>query len=242
MNGQEVLWEKAVSALLQKERLMLAARLLPGVVHNMSGAVQIISMPLELMEMSPKPVSPEDLTPRLESMRQGVDRMLTEMELLAARSSQDRDSQPGLLDLAALAGQQLKFFKCDMFFKHQALIDSQLPAGLGLVEAPYTDVALAFNALVSNALEAMAGQGKGSLRVSAKNIDGRLRLLLSDSGPGPAPKLAQTMFEPFTGDKPGHDGLGLFLARRALEPYGGEVNWLPESPTTWELSLPVVRA
>jgi signal transduction histidine kinase len=240
LNGQEVLWEKAVSALLQKERLMLAARLLPGVVHNMSGAVQIISMPLELMEMSPKPLPPEDLAPRLESMRQGVDRMLTEMELLAARSNQDRDSQPALLDLADLAGQQLEFFKCDMFFKHQTLIDSQLPAGLGLVEAPYTDVALAFNALVTNALEAMAGQGKGSLRVSAKATGGRLRLLLSDSGPGPAPELVQTMFEPFTGDKPDHDGLGLFLARRALEPHGGEVSWLPGSPTTWELSLPAV--
>jgi len=229
-----------VQALLRRERRLLVGRLLPGLVHNLSGAVQTLSLPLELLQAVLSQSSPQQIQDKFKPVQQGLDRLLAELELLSARSRQDRELEPALIDLAALAGEQLVFWRGDMFFKHQAQVQQGLPQGLPLVQAAYADVALAFNALVANALEAMHPAGEGQLTVQAQKEKGRVCLLVSDSGSGPAAELAKSIFEPFVGDKPYQDGLGLFLARQALAPHGGQIQWRRGKPTTFVLSLPAL--
>lgn len=239
VNSSQMLSERVVRALLERERLLLAARLLPGVVHNLSGAVQTLSLPLELLQMTLAQGQDPEWEARMASVQQGLERLLAEVELLSLRGRQDREREPALLELTALADQQLDFWRGDMFFKHQIQLQRDLPAGAPLVKAAYADVALAFNALLANALEAMQAAGRGVLTVRAVQQQGRAGLAVSDSGPGPAAGLGQDIFAPFVGDKSGHDGLGLFLARQALAPYGGELHWRPGALTTFVLSLPL---
>ena len=231
---------RAVEALLARERIILAGRLLPGVVHNISGVAQMLSLPLDLARLALGRGELDNVAAKLENLRQGLDLLGGEVARLAARSQGDRGRAAEPLDLAQLAGRELDFWRGDLFFKHEVAQERDLPLGLGFTRAAYADAALAFNLLVANAVEALREEEKPLLRVEARRAGGSLVLEVGDSGPGPSPAVARSMFQPFVGDKgPEHQGLGLFLAAKALEPWGGAVSWLEGAPlTTFRLSLP----
>ena len=81
--------------------------------------------------------------------------------------------------------------------------------------------------LVSNALEAVEGRGDGA-RVLVRVLGaaaGRVEVRVSDEGVGIAPENRQRIFEPRFTTKAGArgTGLGLHVARRLMNRYGGEV-------------------
>lgn len=229
-----------VDALLQRERIIITARLLPGVVHNLSGAVQMISLPLDLAQLALNRGESDKLEARLSSVRQGLDRLMGEVDLLAARSlvNQRRDAEP--LDLAKLAGEQLDFWKGELFFKHELTLNRELSPDLGWPKASYADAALALNSILANAVDAVRGTEQPWVAVRNFKQDGWFGLEISDSGPGPSAQMAADLFKPFAGDKGGdHAGLGLFLAAEALEPWGGRVAHKQDAPhTTFVIELP----
>jgi signal transduction histidine kinase len=71
--------------------------------------------------------------------------------------------------------------------------------------------------LLKNALDALAGTG-GTILLRAQEGDGkRVALRVSDNGPGVAPALRTTIFEPGVSSKKSGWGVGLSLARRIVE-------------------------
>jgi signal transduction histidine kinase len=54
---------------------------------------------------------------------------------------------------------------------------------------------------------------------------GQVAIDVTDDGPGPAPEVRETLFEPFVTTKPEGLGLGLPLVRRAAQRLGGDVTW-----------------
>jgi signal transduction histidine kinase len=178
-----------LSALLKRERIIFTARFLSGEVHNLSSAIQMISLPLSL---------------------------------------------------ARLAVEQLDFWRGDLFCKHEVTQKRRLNQVGGYVKVPYVDAALALNSLLANAVDALRGSRGGWLEVRDFEEDGRRGLAVSDSGAGPSPEMAAGLLEPFVGDKgEGHDGLGLYLAAKALEPWGGRLSWRAEAAhTTFVMDFP----
>lgn len=228
-------------ALIRRERLALLGRLLRGVVHNISGAMQMLRLPLDLMELRLAQGESRDLGPKLQAMQQGMTRLAEEVDLLSARSVHAVGGEPSLLDLSRLAAEQLAFWRADMFLKHEAQVEQDLPSGGLPVRASYAEVALAFNLLLANALESLRACGAKGLTVRHRQEGGLALLCVADQGPGPRPEMVPLMFYPFTGDKgPDHDGLGLYLARETLASAGGAVSWEPEGEPRFQISLPVV--
>lgn len=240
MSPSPTLSPELVRALIDRERLLLTGRLLPGVVHNLSGGVQTMSLPLDLARLALQRGDAAKLSDKLDTLREGLERLTTEVGLLARRSRVERKLAPEPLNPAELAGGELDFWRGDLFVKHDVSLERELPTDLGLARCAPADTALAFNLLLANAVEAVQGGPSPVIKVRLLALDDGLALEVSDSGPGPGAELAESMFEPFVGDKgEGHDGLGLFLAMEALKPWGAAVAWLPEEPrTTFRISLP----
>ena len=67
-----------------------------------------------------------------------------------------------------------------------------------------------------------AGQG-GRVRVEVSTAGSRVRLDVCDSGPGIPKKDRERVFEMFYTTRPQGTGLGLFLARTAIEKNGGSL-------------------
>ena len=99
--------------------------------------------------------------------------------------------------------------------------------------------------LLHNALEAAsAGQttidGPARIQVSLKLDESETQLSISDSGQGISREMAQSVFEPFSTDKPEGVGLGLAVARQAVESAGGRISWERiNDQTHFQICLPL---
>jgi signal transduction histidine kinase len=63
------------------------------------------------------------------------------------------------------------------------------------------------------------------VKVDVAEADERIRVTISDNGPGIPASVRSTLFDPFvTAGKPNGTGLGLTLARRIAEEHGGSVH------------------
>jgi signal transduction histidine kinase len=80
--------------------------------------------------------------------------------------------------------------------------------------------------LVINAAEATAGQAAPQLVVSARPArGGRLRIEVSDNGPGVPDDLIADIFTPFFSTKSKGSGIGLAMVRQLLARNGGAVRY-----------------
>jgi signal transduction histidine kinase len=95
--------------------------------------------------------------------------------------------------------------------------------------------------LMSNAVEA-AGPG-GQVEITVDQMDeGPCVVDIWDSGPGPDASVAGRMFQPFVTGKADGVGLGLFVARQAVEAHGGKLDWRRErGRTCFRVELPVME-
>ncbi|WP_375195627.1 sensor histidine kinase [Sphingobium sp.] len=84
--------------------------------------------------------------------------------------------------------------------------------------------------LVKNAVEAMATSPARILRLSAVPIeDGRVEVVVADSGTGLDPDMSRTLFTPFTTTKASGMGVGLSISQTIIEGHGGRI-WAQPSP------------
>jgi signal transduction histidine kinase len=91
--------------------------------------------------------------------------------------------------------------------------------------------------LALNAIDA-AGPG-GSVRLKANPQGDSVAIEVCDSGPGPSPEIAESLFEPFTSSKPEGIGIGLAFARQIAEQNGGGLDWTrSDGETCFSLLLP----
>jgi signal transduction histidine kinase len=119
----------------------------------------------------------------------------------------------------------------------------QMPQSPVLVKADPVELEqVAFN-LVRNAIEALQGQpGEGRVDVGLGELAGRVRLDVSDNGPGVPLSLRPNLFTPFATTRAGGMGLGLALSQRLVERAGGEI-LLVDAPrgATFRVMLPHAR-
>lgn len=76
--------------------------------------------------------------------------------------------------------------------------------------------------LVLNASQAI-GEGTGEIAVSAEVEDSRLRIAVSDSGPGFSDEMIETGVRNFVSFREGGTGLGLAIVRRFVRELGGDI-------------------
>ncbi len=78
-------------------------------------------------------------------------------------------------------------------------------------------------ALIEVLVNAYESAPEGLVLVTSKRQSGMLRIEIKDEGAGFGAEMAAVATDPFTSGKPGHTGMGLYVARRALALCGGAV-------------------
>lgn len=103
--------------------------------------------------------------------------------------------------------------------------------------------------LLVNAIEAAVSSGPQPGREPLVCIElkecspGRVVLSISDSGPGPAQDVQQTLFDPFVTGKPDGVGLGLSVAHEIVTAHGGTLSWhRADGMTHFTVELPTQSA
>jgi signal transduction histidine kinase len=105
-------------------------------------------------------------------------------------------------------------------------------------------VQVLLNLLVNaaDAVEMVTPSRPAHIGVGARRVDGGVRVVVEDNGPGFPPEVLSRLFEPFFTTKPRGEGtgLGLFICKSIIESFDGTitVSSRPGQGTTFRISLP----
>jgi len=116
---------------------------------------------------------------------------------------------------------------------------NKVPSGL-VVRADPDHAYRIFNNLFRNASQAMQSQEKRILTVAADVHDGRVNIMLTDTGPGLPDKARENLFQAFKGGQgKGSTGLGLTISKELAIAQGGDINLVSsgETGTRFQVTL-----
>ena len=130
----------------------------------------------------------------------------------------------------------------------QVVIEKDFAEGLPLIMGDAGHLEQIFLDIIANARDALTEVDRRMLRVGTQmdELNGRpaVAALISDSGPGIAPDIAEKIFEPFfTTKKVGQGtGLGLSISYGIIEEHGGhiELDSRPGDGATFKILIPVL--
>ena len=128
------------------------------------------------------------------------------------------------IDLVLLAGETLQCFKTQLEQSRVSCAIVLPKQELQRVKGNFALASQTLAVIVSNAIEAMPGGGKLSLRFEALESSRGVRLLVEDTGPGMLPAELEQLFRPYFTTKRDGMGLGLALAKRIMERFGGDID------------------
>jgi signal transduction histidine kinase len=109
---------------------------------------------------------------------------------------------------------------------------AKLPPAEAVIDARNLESAI-YNLLLNACQAAIRSTHTPEVKIQLTEVDERIYVTILDNGPGVPASIRKALFEPFvTAGKPNGTGLGLALARRIAEEYGGSV-WIDESNQEW---------
>lgn len=229
------LYRDAREAVRQREDVLAI------VSHDLRNPLSTISLGAALLEKSvvgdPRAQRHlESVGRAAESMRQMIDDLLDMASINAGKLA----IRPGRVDAGELIAEVLDLHEPHAAERGVALRRELAVGGVPLL-ADRSRMAQVFGNLLGNALK-FCDRGD-AIAVRAARADGRVRVAITDTGPGiPAAELPR-VFEPYW-SKPGTKkgtGLGLFIARAIVEAHGGTLTAesAPGGGATFTLTLPL---
>ncbi|OYV74354.1 MAG: hypothetical protein B7Z72_00340 [Gemmatimonadetes bacterium 21-71-4] len=228
--------------LMESDRLAAVGELVAGVAHEVNNPLSSISAYAQLLLRDP----------RLEGMqREQVEVIRAETtrasqvvkDLLAfARRSEPRHEP---LDLNMVVSRTLRMRAYQLSLNHLR-VEQRLAEGLPAVIGDARQLQQVCLNLITNAVQAMAPAGGGTLTVATGVCDGEVTLEVGDTGTGIPPEARARIFEPFfTTKKEGQGtGLGLSVSYGIVTAHKGKIEIATTSPrgTTIRVSLAAANA
>jgi PAS domain S-box-containing protein len=222
----------------QTEKLAALGTLAAGIAHEVNNPVGIITARTQLMLDDPA-LTPEQTTDLEVVLRQArrVGKIITGLLSFARRSPGTRepvDVNAIIDDTLALVGEPMR--------KSRVAVTLRLDPALPSVVGDPTAIQQVILNLLTNAREAMTDGGELRVATGVVGPDaGRVRVTVSDTGPGMPPEVVGKIFEPFFSTKAHGTGLGLAVSYGIVRDHHGtiDVESRPAEGTTFVLTFPV---
>jgi signal transduction histidine kinase len=205
------------AALERDERLRVLGQFSGGLAHQLRNAASGAKLALELYLAENPHADPEPLHVAL--------RQLARIEG-NLRQFLDLGKPPANpmvpCDLGALIDQAVNLLRPQCQHVGTALTWEAPDSPAAIVGDP-ASLSHLFGNVIGNAVEAAGPGGSASVSLAATSQEIVVEVL--DTGPGPPLAIAEKLFESFVTGKPGGIGLGLAVAKQAIEAHGGTLRW-----------------
>jgi len=253
---------KWIEFVLKKERLSYSGAFCEGLIHNLNGPLQNVSMLVEMMQAGfgrldelSNPGCDKELAERnqiYERQRQWSQKLSQQVSLLdimlrELRLLNEIECNPTEVDLNQLVSSLVPAFRCDLFFKHQVRFEFKPASHLPLIRVLARHLIPAVVHLFENAMIALRGARKKQLVIETTVDAEWMGLAFRDTGCGLKPGEEEKCFDLFYSGWPPaahqperHFGVGLFLTAALLEPYGIKVRLRQDGDeTVAALDIPI---
>lgn len=185
-----------------------------GVVHDLKSPLNAMVVNLELLKVSLSPTPQVDRQRRyVEILHEELMRLNRSIETLLPAAAPPRD-EVSRFDLRALVEEVGALVSTTA--RHQSVKIAVEAGGEAAEVHGYRDrIKLALLCLVANGLEAMPKGGRLTLELEVRGD--QAVLTVSDTGSGVPDEAGDRIYERHYSTKAGHQGLGLHVARSAVE-------------------------
>lgn len=225
--------------LLQSEKMASLGKLAAGVAHQINNPLGGITLFAKLM-MEEYDL-PQDALTDLNRILKDAQRCRDTVKELLEFTRQTRHlMQPN--DINKLLNRTLFLLENQAIFQNIE-IQKDFLDNLPLVSSDAQQLNHLFMNIILNAAQAMEGNGVLSMQTSLLHHKGRVRIQISDSGPGIPKEALPHVFEPFytTKEEGKGTGLGLSLAYNIVENHDGRIvaRNNPDQGVTFTIDLPI---
>jgi signal transduction histidine kinase len=234
--------QRFLSAFIERYRLSGLGELLKGIVHNLNGSLQVLTMQMELLQrMIPKENRIQD---QMENCLGQVGKFKGMLDLLIQKGIRDEQEAPQPISLNEILEEELSLLHHNLFCKHQVRVLKDLSPSLPPLRGYFIHFSQGLSNLIQNALEAMEVADSKELTVATQVKGGQVVVAIKDTGCGIQEEMKPHLFKPFCSNKGGkHSGVGLYIARELLSPYGASFQYFSQKgKTIFEVSLPIPSA
>jgi signal transduction histidine kinase len=232
--------QKLLAAFIDCHRAATLGSLLKGIIHNLNGSLQVLSMQMELLQRM-MPQGEDKVQEQMEKCLGQIGRFKGMLELLIQKGFHDEPDSTQSIQLNDILEEELSLLHHNLFFKHHVKVHKDLTSSLPLLRGSYMDFSQALSNMIQNSLEAMETSHRRELSLKTRVQGKQVQVTIQDTGGGIPEEVKKRLFEPSFTTKGGkHAGLGLFVARRLLAPYGASFRYSSkEGETIFEVSFPV---
>jgi signal transduction histidine kinase len=175
-----------------------------------------------------------------EVIKQEIDRL---DRVVKALLDFGRPAQPSLRPVAVRhVLQEVALFSRPSATRSKVRIVEDYASGVPDVMADPEQLKQVFVNLISNAVQAMTGQG-GILTITTGASEGFVFIRFSDTGPGIAEGVLSKIFDPFVSTRDDGTGLGLTIVHRIVDDHDGhiEVATDPAAGSAFTVWLPALQ-
>ena len=239
--ARDITTEREMRArLIERERLVAIGELVAGVAHEVNNPLSSISAYAQILLREP------DLS---DAHREAMEVIRSETtrasqvvkDLLAfARRSEPRREAVDLQEVVESAVRLSHYQLISGKLRTAIEIPADLPAVMG---DPRQLQQVVIN-LVTNAMQAMASQGTGTLRIEARAEHSTVVLEVADTGSGISAAARSRIFEPFftTKEEGQGTGLGLSVTYGIVTAHGGTIVVVDSTPagSRFRVTLPAI--
>jgi signal transduction histidine kinase len=246
----DAMYGQFLDALFEKDRLSYLGKIVRGLIHNINGPLQNISMLVEVLMRGQDQLNrvvrgpdgnlPEQWESHFQKQQQRFQRLTEQIFVLVEilrdfMVLQEIERNESEVDLKLVLNKLVAVFQADLFLKHQVDLELQIAEGIPLIRIFGRDLIPSLIHLFRNAIIAVRESERKKIVIECRKEEGRIWIVFRDSGCGFGDDQdKERLFELFYSnwresstkqDPPEkHLGFGLFAARRLLAPYGVSVS------------------
>jgi len=207
-------------ALAQREKLAALGQAASLIAHEVKNSLNGMKAAASMMASS------GDHTLPVRTMRGQIDR-LSHLATSLLNFGRPANAQFLLTPVGQLVSEAVESLRV-LPEAEEVEVESELDTSLEVRCDPLLLVT-ALDNLLRNAMEAavaakdLGRQARPRVRITTRRVDGAVRVEVEDNAGGPPPGFEAGLFQPFVTTKPRGIGLGLSMARQAVERQGGSL-------------------